>query len=311
MDRAPTGLHEPIRNTALIVGRRFQHRHISGTIIVRPKTILRTALYDRLSSTISAHQETGLYRPLCVKGHKVPQTSAFDLLYALTLRLATTSTTNLGQQLRPSRIFTVRRASLGITARLSQRRYQCWSRSFDRSILKDSEQPSAVWRDDKLEREHYRNFQDRAGICVLGGPFTRYLSLHCLQILSTLSLSTRAPTFHITPLSYEPPRCPSWIPSLHVDRIGPVLTSPLRHLQRHSCNHYPVLLHPKPVGHQDLPGTQPPSWLLPWLIRLPCILGLTQWVHLPALQHGGLMPSNWVVLSSPHHRCTNIPSPTP
>lgn len=81
-------------------------------------------------------------------------------------------------------------------------------------------------------------------------------------------------------------------------------------MPRHSCIPSQHLLLPKQVGHQDLPGTQPPTWLLPWLIRHPCILGLTQWVHLQALQHGGLTPSIWVASSFPHHLCTNILSTT-
>jgi hypothetical protein len=140
-----------------------------------------------------------------LKGTTVPRVSASDLLYALLFRPATTSTTNLAQSLRPSRILTVRCASVGITARSSLCRYHRRSSLFDRSILKDSEQPFAVWRIDRLEREYYRKSSHRAGICVLEGPFTRYRSLHCLHILTTLSLSARAPTSHITPLSYEPP----------------------------------------------------------------------------------------------------------
>lgn len=81
-----------------------------------------------------------------------------------------------------------------------------------------------------------------------------------------------------------------WISvSLHVDCIRRALFLRLRHFQRTLPK---TLFHQKLVGHQDLPGTQPSTWLLQWLTRLRCILGLTQWVYLPASRNGGLTRRN-------------------
>jgi hypothetical protein len=145
-----------------------------------------------------------------------------------------------------------------------------------------------------------------------------------------LSLSTRKPTVHThsytrsrthnlsLSLSHAhnvsglPPAArPSWIPlTLHVDCIGQVPSSLLRLSQRHSCRLFPLLRPPKRVGHQDPTATQPPTWLLLWLTRLPCILGLTQWVLL-ALRSGGLTRLSWVASSFLLRPCTSTLSTTP
>jgi hypothetical protein len=141
--------------------------------------------------------------------------------------------------------------------------------------------------------------------------FTRSLPLRNLHHISTLSLSRKESslTHYIRELRVA--GRPSWIiPSLHVGFIGLVLNFQSLLSQRHSCKLFQLFPQPKLVGHQDLTGTQPPTWLLQWLTRLLCILGLTQWVRLPALRRGGLMLLSWVALNCHLRRCTNIPSLT-
>lgn len=164
------------------------------------------------------------------------QVSAFATLYALLPRSAAASTTNVAQCLRLSRRFQDRRASVGITAPLGQRRYHSQSRSFIQVSLRLE---GAIRRLEPLKSRTGNtivNFRREAGACVRGPPFTRSLPLHCLLIISILSSSTRAPTFHIAPLSYNQTAAfRGSLLALHVGCIGRALISRLRRLQRHSC----------------------------------------------------------------------------
>jgi hypothetical protein len=141
-------------------------------------------------------------------------------------------------------------------------------------------------------------------------PSTTSFLLHCLHLIRTLSSSPKAlyPPRHASGLRAV--GCPSWIPlSPHVRLIGPTRTCPLRLLQRHSCSPYRLLPLQKLVGRQDLPGTQPPTWLLQWLTRLPCILGQPRWVYLQAFRLGGDTPLIWVISNyHPHLRTSFLPS---
>ena len=141
--------------------------------------------------------------------------------------------------------------------------------------------------------------------------FTRSLPLCDLHHISTLSLSRKEPSLKHYIRELRVAGRPSWIiPSLHVGFIGLILSFQSLLSQRHSCKLFQLFPQPKLVGHQDLTGTQPPTWLLQWLTRLLCILGLTQWVHLLALRSGGLTLLSWVALNCRLRRCTNIPSLT-
>ena len=141
--------------------------------------------------------------------------------------------------------------------------------------------------------------------------FTRSLPFRDLHHISTLSLSRKEPSLTQYIRELRVADRPSWIiPSLHEGFIGLVLSFRSLLSQRHSCSFFQLFPQPKLVGHQDLTGTQPPTWLLQWLTRLLCILGLTQWVRLPALRNGGLMLLSWVALNCRLRQCTNILSLT-
>ena len=141
--------------------------------------------------------------------------------------------------------------------------------------------------------------------------FTRSLPLRDLHHISTLSLSRKGSSLTPYTRKLRVAGRPSWIiPSIHVGFIGLVLNFQSLLSQRHSCKLFQLFPQPKLVGHQDLTGTQPPTWLLQWLTRPLCILGLTQWVRLLALRSGGLTLLSWVALNCRLRRCTNIPSLT-
>lgn len=137
----------------------------------------------------------------------------------------------------------------------------------------------------------------------------RCSSTACISF-STLSPSARALGLYAHASGLQAVGCPPWILCLpHVGFIGLTRTSPPRRLLRHSCNPYLHLPLQKLVGRQDLPGTQPPTWLLQWLTRLPCILGQPRWAYLQAFRLGGDTPLIWVILN--YHlrlRTSSLPS---
>jgi hypothetical protein len=134
----------------------------------------------------------------------VPRVSAFAPLYALLPPSATTRTTNVAQTLRLSRRFQDRRASVGVTAHLSQRRYHTQSRS---SIAVSLRSGGVIRRLEPREpnRSTICVSSKRSDACVRRTSFTRARSLPLLAYhQAPCPPSSRSLTFYITPLRYSP-----------------------------------------------------------------------------------------------------------
>lgn len=136
-----------------------------------------------------------------------------------------------------------------------------------------------------------------ADILLQDPPPFRYL-----QAISVLSLSTGTLAPCPAPQGYKPTTALG-SSSIALSRASwTLLRSSCANTQCCSYTHFQVLFYPFGVGRPSgLPRTQPPSWLLQWPRLLLCILGLTQWVPLPASPRGGHTPRSWATLSCRHH----------